>query len=61
MDGVKRRDKIGTESHRIGLDELQRIPGSRYNINADDIESSVAIANTSTPGATEQIEDPGAP
>jgi hypothetical protein len=43
------------------LDELERIPRLRFDIDADDIEAGLVVAHSGATGAAKQVEQPRPP
>jgi hypothetical protein len=54
VDGIEAVERPG---HRIALVKLERVPGLRVDVHADDIEPGAVVAHSRAASAAEEIED----
>lgn len=57
VDRVKARQEVRCEGQNVALDELERIPALRLDIDADNLKARLGIASASAARFAEQIEE----
>ena len=56
-DGVKASQEVGRQGQNVTLDEIERIPALRLDIDADNLKPGLGIASASAARFAEQIEE----
>ena len=57
MNRIERPDELGIERHHISLDERERIPRLRVDIDPGNVEACAMVANRAATGTTEQVQE----